>query len=141
MQAGAELLHMLSSRRVPLKLYEEIYGWHLQHLKATERVTRKELMLFLRDRYNLKKKRPKIHKSIVLPFSGSKVNMVVHDAKEQIQALLMDPQLNEQLLETMLVRKTMMSLMELRRQILDKITMRCWTQYSNPTMTYREWVE
>lgn len=95
-KAAVELMTMLSSRRVPLLMYEEIFAWHLNNIGATTSVPRKGLMKTLRDRYNQNNNRPKIHKSIVLPYSKSKVKLVVHDAKAQILSLLTDPRLNDE---------------------------------------------
>ena len=92
-KAGVKLLDLLSRRRVPLTLYDEIFTWHLQHpLRPTEFIPRKTLLGKLNTRYNMEKKKPFIIK-MELPHSKARIKLVCHDALEQIISILTDPRI------------------------------------------------
>ena len=90
LRAAINLLNMLQKRRAPLCMYEEIFKWHIEYLRAKEMVTRDSLLERLAQRYNMKASEP--HKTkIELPHSKAKVTVITHDFKAQVQSLLSDP--------------------------------------------------
>ena len=95
-EACIELLNILSTKRVPLGLYEEIFKWHKKNSKATKMVPRASLLKMLCKRYNMEQTKPKRTKTIELPASKARIKMVVHDAAAQIQSLLTDPRITDE---------------------------------------------
>ena len=95
MEAGIKLLHMLSTKRVPLKLYDEIFKWHTENITASKFIPMDRLITTLTKRYNLKKTAPFI-KKLELPHSKARIKLVCHDAKAQIQSLLVDPRFEDE---------------------------------------------
>ena len=93
MKAAVELMALFSQRRVPLNLYEDVFHWHLGNLDADKFITRKSMMKNLRERYNMVKSQPTKLTNLRLPFSGSRINLVIQDARYQIQSLLTDPRI------------------------------------------------
>jgi hypothetical protein len=55
-EAGIELMHLLSVKRVPLCLYDEIYQWHLDNIEARDKMPRQTLLNKLNDRYYMHNK-------------------------------------------------------------------------------------
>ncbi len=90
-EAGIELMDLLIKKRAPLKLYDDIYQWHTNHLKATNFKPRKTLLSELKNRYNMAEKGPKLIKDMVLPHSQSRIDLVVHYFHQEVQSLLSDP--------------------------------------------------
>jgi hypothetical protein len=90
-EAGVELMDLLIKKRAPLNLYDDIYQWHVKHLKATTFKPKKTLLSDLKDRYNMTDKGPKLIKDMVLPHSRSKIDLVVHYFQQEVQSLLSDP--------------------------------------------------
>ena len=95
-QACVELLHILSKRRVPLGLYQELFKWHVRNINATEFIPQRTLVPYLSKRYNMDQTKPKMTKTIELPSSKARIQMVVHDAAAQIQSLLTDPRIKDE---------------------------------------------
>jgi len=93
--AGIELMSMLVKKGAPLNLYDAIYKWHTKHLEAKMFVNRKRLLKDLNLRYHLDNKGPEVVHSLVLPHSQSRIDLVVHNAMQQIQSLLTDPRIND----------------------------------------------
>ena len=91
MRAATELMALLSKKRVPLNVYDEVFQWHLRNIGARKFVTRKKLTQQLHDRYNMEKNQPVQLTNLRLPYSRSRVNIVIHNTKYQIQLLLTDP--------------------------------------------------
>ena len=83
MEAGIKLLHMLSTKRVPLKLYDEIFKWHTENTAATKFIPMQTLVSGLSKRYHLNGTKPFI-KKLELPHSKARVKLVCHDAKAHI---------------------------------------------------------
>ena len=84
-------MDLLIKKRAPLKLYDDIYQWHTNHLKATDFKPRKTLLSELKKRYNMADKGPKLIKDMVLPHSQSRIDLVVHYFEQEVQSLLSDP--------------------------------------------------
>ena len=95
-KAAVELMALLTEKRVPLNVYDEVFQWHLSNLKASKFINRNALVKTLRKRYNMEKTQPTKLTKLRLPYSGSRINLVIHDAKYQIQSLLTDPRLRDQ---------------------------------------------
>lgn len=92
--AGIELLGIFANKRVPKCLYEEIVRWHNQHLTAAKMSTRADLLMRLETRYNMKLAKP-IEQPLILPYSKSRIDVVCHDFKAQLQNLLSDPRIKD----------------------------------------------
>ena len=93
-EAGVSLMRILTAKRVPLNVYDAIFKWHTENLKATHFVPRKKLMTKLSKRYNMERCRPYV-KKLELPFSKSRIDLVCHDMGSQIQSLLTDPRISD----------------------------------------------
>jgi hypothetical protein len=89
-QAAVELLDLLQTSRAPLCLHEKLFEWHRKCLEAKGSVTRKTLIDDLSKRHHLDRARP-ITVDITLPYSKSRVTLVIHDFLAQVQSLLSDP--------------------------------------------------
>jgi hypothetical protein len=94
-EAGIELLRMLANKRAPLNLYDAVFKWHTNNLKASKFVTRKTLLRKLNERYNMGGKEPFV-KKLELPHSKARIKLVCHDAQAQMESLLTDPQIKDE---------------------------------------------
>ena len=94
--AGIELMHLLSVKRVPLCLYDEIYQWHLDNIEARAKMPRQTLLNKLNDRYYMNNKQPQVEKNVLLPQSNVYVDLVIHLFREQVQSLLTDPRIKDE---------------------------------------------
>lgn len=94
--AGIELMHLLSVKRVPLCLYDEIYQWHLDNIEARDKMPRQTLLNKLNDRYYMNNKQPQLEKNVLLPQSNVYVDLVFHPFREQAQSLLTDPRIKDE---------------------------------------------
>jgi len=90
-EAGIELMDLLIKRRAPLVLYEDIFQWHLNHIKSTTYETKQTLLSDLKKRYNMQDKGPNLVKNVLLPHSQSRIDLVIHDFCHEVQSLLSDP--------------------------------------------------
>jgi len=90
--AGVKLLRMLSKKRVPFSLYQDIFAWHKEHIKCTKFVPKENLLNMLNNRYNMENNKPK-EKMLELPKSKARISLVYHDAKQQVVSLLTDPRI------------------------------------------------
>ena len=77
-EAGVDLMALLAEKRAPLNLYDAIYTWHMEHIKATKFVNRKRLIELLSKRYNATEKVPKVVKNFELPHSKSRIDLVIN---------------------------------------------------------------
>ena len=94
--AGIELMHLLSVKRVPLCLYDEIYQWHLDNIEARDKMPRQTLLNKLNDRYYMNNKQPQVVKNVLLPQSNVYVDLVTNLFREQAQSLLTDPRIKDE---------------------------------------------
>ena len=94
-EAGVDLMALLAEKRAPLNLYDAIYTWHMEHIKATKFVNRKRLIELLSKRYNVTEKVPKVVKNFELPHSKSRIDLVINLFSEQLESLLTDPRIND----------------------------------------------
>lgn len=103
-EQGIRLLDLLRKKKAPMDTYSEVMLWHYQSsgklapnekLKdSNDYVGREVLVKQLKERYRMANKFPSI-KTRVLPYSGTKVNLVCYDAAGCIEALLTDPRLQD----------------------------------------------
>lgn len=91
-EAGIELMHILTVSRAPLVMFDKLFDWHLAHLACKTSITRSSLLNKLRDRYNMKGTEP-YEVKITLPSSNVRVKVPCHDASHQIMDLLTDPRI------------------------------------------------
>jgi len=91
-EAGIELMHILTVSRAPLVMFDKLFDWHLAHLDCKTSITRSSLLKKLRDRYNMKGTEP-YEVKITLPSSNVRVKVPCHDANHQIMDLLTDPRI------------------------------------------------
>lgn len=96
MEAGIELMSLLINTRAPLHLYNKIFKWHVNNIKAKEHKPKRTLMKDLAKRYNLSNKGPSVIRDLQLPHSESRINLVVHKFREQVQSLLSDPRIEDE---------------------------------------------
>ena len=99
---AVRLLHLLKEKGAPMNTYESLMLWHLKQSKKLREhetlsdfphfIGRKTLMKRLAKRYNYENKFP-YQKALLLPVSGTKVNITCHDAKATLQRLLTDPRI------------------------------------------------
>ena len=90
--AAVSLLTMLSEKRIPLNVYDDIVKWHTEHIEATTVASRSTLMKKLSKRYNMDKCQPLV-KKVELPHSKARIDLVCHDMGYQIMSLLTDPRI------------------------------------------------
>jgi len=94
-KAAIELMHLLNVFGAPITLYDKLMDWHIQYDSAcTRKVTRKELLKKLRDRYNMQDTQP-YEVECVLPKSRVKVKIPCHDAGAMIADLLTDTRIGD----------------------------------------------
>ena len=91
-EAGIELMHILTVSRAPLVMFDKLFDWHLAHLACKTSITRSSLLNKLRDRYNMKGTEP-YEVKITLPSSNVRVKIPCHDVSHQIMDLLTDPRI------------------------------------------------
>ena len=95
LEAGIQLMALLIKQRAPLNLYNKIFKWHVNNLKATTHTPKNKLLTELKKRYNMTNKGPKVIRNFELPYSGSIIDLVVQDFKQQVQSLLSDPRFTD----------------------------------------------
>ena len=95
MEAAISLFRMLSEKRIPLNVYDDIFKWHTQYLGATKFVPRSTLLSNLSSRYNMDGCKPYIEK-VELPYSKARIELVCHDMGQQILSLLTDPRISDE---------------------------------------------
>ena len=91
-EAGIELMHILTVSRAPLSMFDKLLDWHIAHLACKTTITRQSLMNKLRDRYNMAGTEP-FEVKTTLPSSKVKVKIPCHDAWQQMMDLLTDPRI------------------------------------------------
>lgn len=101
---GIELIDLLIKEKAPLDAYRKAMLWHFTYsnvLRKNEKlqdtdlyIGRETLMKQLMNRYDMMNKIPKI-KSVILPYTGTKVDLVCYDVEGQIESLLTDPRIKD----------------------------------------------
>jgi len=92
LEAGIELMHILTVSRAPLTMFDKLLDWHIAHSACKTTITRQTLLNKLRDRYNMAGTDP-FEVKTTLPSSNVKVKIPCHDAWQQIMDLLTDPRI------------------------------------------------
>lgn len=101
-QEGLRLMSVL--HKTSMETYDQVLLWYLrtsgkiqpnEQLKDNnEHVSRSVLLDQLSARYNMEDKFP-TQKAVILPFTGTKVDLVTYDAAACIESLLSDPRLKD----------------------------------------------
>ena len=96
LEAGVELMDLLINKRAPLCLFSAICKWHVNNLNATIHTPRNTLMSKLKERCNMAKSAPQLLRGITLPHSQSKIDLVVHHFRYEVESLLTDPRIGDE---------------------------------------------
>lgn len=101
---GIRLLDMMKRKRTSLDTYDEIMLWHYRENGVLDEfeslkdvpghVSRDSLLATLKNRYHMEGKFPTT-KTVTLPYSQAKVDLVCHDAWGCFESLLTDPRLTD----------------------------------------------
>ena len=94
LRAAVELMKMLDDSGCSVALYDKIMDWHMQNLRAREKITSKKLHDRLVERYNLGDTLPK-ERRIKLPHSKLVTKIPCHDAAAMVRCMLTDPCLTD----------------------------------------------
>jgi hypothetical protein len=92
-----KLMHLLRRKGASLDTYDAVMKWHLEssgNRNPQAFISRHTLMKMLGERYNIPRTYLK-ERSIVLPSSGAKVNLIYHDARDIVVSLLTDPRFSD----------------------------------------------
>ena len=80
-------------------MYDEVMKWHKEAtgdpFDDDAYLSRKKMIKKLAKRYNFPDKLV-MEKEVILPSSGAKVNIVYHDAHDQLVSLLTDPRFGDE---------------------------------------------
>lgn len=92
-RSNVELLCLISKRRVPFCLYEEIYGWHVQYSPDKRKCfPRSKVNALLEQRYYQLHTKP-FERHVRLPHWEYDVTLVCHNFESQVVSLLTDPRI------------------------------------------------
>jgi hypothetical protein len=92
-----KLMHLLRRKGASLDTYDAVMKWHLEssgNKNPQAFISRHTLMKMLGERYNIPRTYLK-ERTIVLPSSGAKVNLIYHDARDIVVSLLTDPRFSD----------------------------------------------
>jgi len=100
-----KLMRTLRKKKAPLDAYEAVMLWHFQSTgaidddeglgQAADFIGRKTILSKLFKRYNKDINNIVPKKTIVVPKTQTKVDLIWHDAKQQVVSLLTDPRVND----------------------------------------------
>ena len=109
--AAITLMNVLMRKKASLDTYDDLMEWHLRNMPdgspKRNYITRKKMITNLAWCYNMPTKTVTMAKNvkkgidlvkkmpIVLPSSGAKVDIIYHDARDQVVSLLMDPRFGD----------------------------------------------
>ena len=101
-KTNVDLLHILKTCNTPLYMFDKIMGWackarwvHKFEFTSTQIAAREKVIVSLKQQFDYNCLEPN-NCSIVLPGSGSTINLVLHDFKDCFYSLLSDPQLMDE---------------------------------------------
>ena len=110
-RASIELMYTLMKKKATLDTYPELMKWHIKNypeeVPKPAMISREKIIKKLAKRYNMPTKTVKKYgkdrqepellkkKTIILPSSGAKVNIIHHDARDQVVSLLTDPRFSD----------------------------------------------
>jgi hypothetical protein len=92
-----KLMHLLRRKGASLDTYDAVMKWHLEtsgNRNPQAFISRHTIMKMLGERYNIPRTYLK-ERTIVLPSSGAKVNLIYHDARDIVVSLLTDPRFSD----------------------------------------------
>ena len=92
-RTSVKLMHLLRKKGATLDTYDDVMKWHLEESgndNPQAFISRHILLKKLAKRYNVSSDYLK-ERTIVLPSTGSKANIIYHDARENVVSLLTDP--------------------------------------------------
>ena len=92
--AAIDLINLLTEAGADLALYDRIVEWHHDHIEADKKVTYKQLIKDLRERYNMEDMVPKM-KRTTLPACGSKVSIPCLKYESVARDLMTDPRIKD----------------------------------------------
>jgi len=96
-RSSIKLMHLLRRKGASLDTYDDVMKWHLE-ANGDENpdafISRHNLIKMLGKRYNIPRTYLK-ERSLVLPSSGAKVNLIYHDARDIVVSLLTDPRFSD----------------------------------------------
>ena len=96
-ESSVELMHLLMRKGASLDTYNEVMRWHLRQSENDNPaafISRERLIKRLRARYNVAKDFLKEEK-IIVPSTGSKLNITYSDARDCVVSLLTDPRFHD----------------------------------------------
>ena len=101
---GIKLMQILKQKKTSLNAYDDVMRWHLEEMKLLEPgqplgdcrdyISREALLRYLTKRYHMQGKLP-FTKSLVLPFSRAKVQVVLRNPMDCVVQLLTNPRLKD----------------------------------------------
>jgi hypothetical protein len=105
-ETAIKCMVMLRKTKASLSTYNSVMEWHLktngelnerQTLGETKKFfSKKRLMSFLKLRYNIDSKYHGFTKTITLPSSMTRVNMICNDAGAMVRSLITDPRVRDE---------------------------------------------
>ena len=96
-KASLRLMHLLRRKGATLDTYDETMRWHLAESGNNNPdafISRQRLLKMLGKRYNVGANYLQ-ERTVVLPSTGAKVNLIYHDARENVVSLLTDPRFGD----------------------------------------------
>ena len=103
-KTAVKLLDILRQKKAPINAYDPLMTWHFRqrgwikaHQSAADSshyISRKTILKILTKRYNAENKFP-YERQLILPASGSTVNISLHEAGAVLQRLLTHPMIEE----------------------------------------------
>ncbi len=91
-EAGIELMNILTVSRAPLSMFNKLFDWHIAHLGCKTTITRSSLLNKLRKRYNMEGTAP-YEVTTTLPHSNVNVKIPCHDFMQMTMDVLTDPRI------------------------------------------------
>ena len=102
--AAIRLMDIMVRKKATLDTYDEVMAWHTEQIApGMSFLKRKKVINMLAERYNMPTKMVDNKKvldlvkkrEVVLPSSGAKVDIIYHDARDQVVSLLTDPRFGD----------------------------------------------
>ena len=106
-EAAVRLMDILMRKKATLDTYDEVMQWHIEQSGSESGqkrfIARNKMINVLAERYNMPTKMVNNKKvldmvkkrQVVLPSSGAKVDIIYHDARDQVVSLLTDPRFGD----------------------------------------------
>jgi hypothetical protein len=104
-ERSIKLLDILRKKKAPMNAYDDLLGWYLEETgkkapkeplgQCSDYISRKVMIKFLKERYNMKDDKMPFFKEIVLPHSNARIKVICFDARNCVEQLLTDPRLTD----------------------------------------------